>query len=302
MTKSAPSIEPAGAPRVSVVVPVWNSPAQVLECLAALRAQTYPADRFEVLVVDNGSTDGTAQTVRDAGFGTLLSEPQPGSYAARNRGLAAARGEFVAFTDADCRPAPDWLESAVRAAEGAPGFGVLAGRVDLFRPDDQASEACMNYERLFAFRQHENARQGHCVTANWMSRREVLTAMDGFNPAATSGGDWDLSGRIRAAGHPLIYVDDMVVAHPARRSFRELAAKRRRVMGGHWTQNIGPLRAARVLAGTLGRGARKVGVALSARQLDWGERLAVAGIAAALPLVASFEFGRLALGGRRKRA
>lgn len=303
MTKSAPTRDPDPAwPLVSVIVPVWNSPAAVAVCLSALKAQTYPKDRFEVLVVDNGSTDETPCVVRAAGVGTLLLEPRPGSYAARNRGLEAARGEIVAFTDADCRPEPTWLEAGVRAARAAPGFGVLAGRIDLFRPHPEASTACMNYERLFAFRQQENIRQGHCVTANWMSLRAVLETMGGFNPDATSGGDWDLSTRIQQAGYPLLYVDGMAVAHPARANFWELAAKRRRVMGGHWTRGLGPVAALRVLAGTLKRGLGKVGAALAARQLAWPDRLAVAGVAAALPVVASLEFGRLALGGRPRRA
>ena len=91
-------------PFISVIIPVWNSPDLLAKCLAALAVQSYPRERYEVLVVDNGSTDSTAAVARNYPFVTLLSEPVPGAYRARNRGLAAARGEYVAFTDADCIP------------------------------------------------------------------------------------------------------------------------------------------------------------------------------------------------------
>ena len=114
-------------PLVSVVIPVWNSPDLIGKCLTALAQQTYPRDRFEVLVVDNGSTDATANVARSYPFVAVLSEPVAGSYRARNRGLRSARGEYVAFTDADCIPDPDWLTAAVRAARLYPQAGVLAG-------------------------------------------------------------------------------------------------------------------------------------------------------------------------------
>src|SRR5688572_5665963 len=101
-------------PVVSVIIAVWNSPCQIRQCLAALERQTLPRDQFEILVVDNGSTDDTAAVAHAVPGVTVIEEARPGSYAARNRGLVAARGEYVAFTDADCLPAPDWLEAALR--------------------------------------------------------------------------------------------------------------------------------------------------------------------------------------------
>ena len=73
----------------------------------------YPADRFDVVVVDNASTEDVAAAVPADERFTLLVEPRRGSYAARNTGLGVARGEVLAFTDADCRPDPDWLTEAV---------------------------------------------------------------------------------------------------------------------------------------------------------------------------------------------
>jgi len=93
-------------PRASVVVPVFNAVGEIGRLVESLLAQDYPRDRFEIVVVDNGSTDGTAGSV--AGFPVkLLKETDvQSSYAARNRALAEVTGEWVAFTDADCFAPP----------------------------------------------------------------------------------------------------------------------------------------------------------------------------------------------------
>ena len=95
-------------PGVSVIVPVRDGVAEIGRLLASLQDLDYPADRLEVIVVDNGSRDGTAEAAARFPV-TVLQEPVPSSYAARNRGARAARFPWVAFTDSDCAAAPDWL-------------------------------------------------------------------------------------------------------------------------------------------------------------------------------------------------
>src|SRR5688572_8958532 len=104
-------------PFVSVIVPVLNDEARIGGCVAALLAQDYPRERYEVIVVDNGSTDRTYEVVRGYPV-TLLSEAQiRSSFAARNKGMREAVGEIFAFTDSDCTPAPQWLAEGVRAIQ-----------------------------------------------------------------------------------------------------------------------------------------------------------------------------------------
>jgi glycosyltransferase involved in cell wall biosynthesis len=113
--------------RFTIVVPVHNTSAHLEGCIAALRAQDYPHERFEILMVDNNSTDGSSGILRRATGIRVLSETTPGSYAARNRALREARGELIAFTDSDCFPDTGWL----RAIEGAfenPRTQVALGR------------------------------------------------------------------------------------------------------------------------------------------------------------------------------
>ena len=103
------SVEPAGID-ISVVVPFYNAARYIEDCIKALLAQTYSSTRYEIIMVDNNSIDGSAELVRKYSSIRLLVEPKQGSYAARNRGVAAANGTIIAFTDADCVPAADWLE------------------------------------------------------------------------------------------------------------------------------------------------------------------------------------------------
>src|SRR5439155_25866474 len=99
-------------PFCSVIVPTYRRPSQLRECLAALAELDYPRGRFEVIVVADGggvSPEALAETLGERVRATLLSGPRAGPAAARNAGAARARGELLAFTDDDCRPARSWL-------------------------------------------------------------------------------------------------------------------------------------------------------------------------------------------------
>src|SRR5215470_84996 len=121
----APGTHRAG---VSVVVPFYNSEAHIERCITALLSQRHPADRYEVIFVDNGSPDASREIVQRYPRIQLLSESRRGSYAARNRGFAGSSGSIIAFTDADCAPAPDWLQ-AIMTVLGDPGIQIVLGSV-----------------------------------------------------------------------------------------------------------------------------------------------------------------------------
>jgi glycosyltransferase involved in cell wall biosynthesis len=115
-------------PRISVVVPFHDSEAYIQECATALLAQRYPRDRFEIVMIDNNSTDRSATIVSRCPGVRLLSEPTPGAYAARNRGIRESSGDIIAFTDSDCTPDPAWLD-AIAAALASPEICVAQGRL-----------------------------------------------------------------------------------------------------------------------------------------------------------------------------
>lgn len=110
----------------SVVVPVHNTARHLERCLSALLSQRYPREEYEILMVDNNSTDGSADILARAEGIRVLSESKQGSYAARNRAVGEARGKYLAFTDSDCAPTPGWLR-AIEAGLADPRIQVVLG-------------------------------------------------------------------------------------------------------------------------------------------------------------------------------
>ena len=118
-------------PRITVVIPCRNDADFLEECLAALAAQSHPAD--QVIVVDNASTDASASVARRFGA-TVVAEAEVGIWPAAARGYdeAMADADIIARLDADSRPHPDWIARLVRAFVADPGLGVLTGGAEFY--------------------------------------------------------------------------------------------------------------------------------------------------------------------------
>lgn len=217
---------------VSVVVPVFED-LRLSRCLEALeRQQLPPGVSLDVVVVDNGSARAPEEEVARHPSARLLVEAAGGSYAARNVGVAAARGEIVAFTDSDCRPDPGWLATAVSRLDVDPGVAAVAGDVVLEFESGRPLSAGEWWEALEAFPQARYVASGFAVTANLVVRAEVLTRLRGFDDRLRSGGDVDFGERLRDGGFRLVHEPAAVVRHPARSSWREILTKARRTARG----------------------------------------------------------------------
>lgn len=221
---------------VSVVVPVYNDPGGARSALEALVEQRLDA-AYEVVVVDNGSTDETPAVLerfrsRHPDRIRLESETEiQSSYAARNRGIAAARGRVLAFTDADCVPDAVWLAEGVRALAER-GAALAAGRIELTFHGDRPTvweyfdAARKLNQRLYA------ETYGFGATANLFVRAEAIGEHGGFRGDLVSGGDYEFGRRLTGAGAKLVYADRAVVRHPARRTPLEILRKSRRIARG----------------------------------------------------------------------
>lgn len=213
-------------PFVSVVIPHYEDLQRLRLCLAALCAQTYPADRFEVIVADNASPVGLAAVLEAvAGRAKVVVVTDPGAGSARNGGAALARGEVLAFTDADCVPGQTWLEAGVLALRDADFVG---GRVEVTIEVPGRPTPTEAFEQVFAF---DNARYvnrlGFTVTANLFCWRRVFAAVGGFRVGVPEDLDWCV--RASGEGFSLSYADEAAVGHPARRTWSELTRKWRRL-------------------------------------------------------------------------
>lgn len=215
-------------PTISVIVPVKDDQEGLARLLNALLASPTETPPFEVIVVDNGSCPPIA-SVEDPRV-TILREETPGAYAARNAGIRRARGEILAFTDADAVPAPDWL--ARGAAMVQPGEVMLvAGRVEI-----QVSEAAHPFEYYELVRyldQETHVRdEGFGATANLFTNRATVEAIGAFDATLHSGGDVEWGRRVGAAGGGVLYAPSVAVGHPARASWSAGRARMQRVAEG----------------------------------------------------------------------
>ncbi|WP_022835054.1 glycosyltransferase [Salisaeta longa] len=220
-------------PLVSVIVPVYNGAATLPACLDGLAAQAYPADRFEVIVVDNGSTDATASVARAAGVRVLHETDIQSSYAARNRGIRHAKGRLFAFTDADCVPAPDWLMQAVPAFEDAT-VGAVGGAITGGAPRTWVEAQLVAQGWLSEHGGLQHPYRPFPQTANAIYRREVFDAVGLFEARWISGGDADLAWRMQAETNWRVrHVPAAAVEHRHRTDLRGLYRQCKKWGHGH---------------------------------------------------------------------
>ncbi len=219
-------------PFISVVIPHRGDDRLLVNCLQAIRAQTYPQLLREVLVVLNEESERPLDTILAAGE-RVLWEPNYYSYSARNMGIVNATGEFIALTDSDTAPTPDWLEEGVRAIRA--GAHIVAGHVELtFSRHPLTPAAC--YEKLYAFDQEKNASLGRSTTANMFTSKALFSQMGLFSETAVSGEDFRWTTAASERGSVLRYAPLAKVHHPARESMGEILDKVRRVVVGFPSQ------------------------------------------------------------------
>ena len=205
-------------PFLSVVIPTYARACQLSVCLSMLAAQDYPRDRFEVLVVDDGSPTSPEAGVaafRDQLRIRVLSQLHAGPAAARNYGAAHAKGAFLAFTDDDCAPAPGWLQSLATSFISFPdcalGGRTVNGLVD--NPYSTASQLVVDY--LYAHWNADPARATFFASNNFAIPVHCFQAVGGFDTSWTraAGEDRDLCDRLISRGYRLIYAPDALVYH-----------------------------------------------------------------------------------------
>lgn len=218
---------------ISVVIPAYNAAHTLPACLDSLNAQTVPRDQFEVIVVNDGSTDPTGELARERGA-TVIDQPNQGSAAAKNSGVRAARGDLILFVDADCVPVPDWVaqltcalrDPTVAAARGALDTRQRSGVALFTQVEREEKDALQAKLRDIAF--------VPSVTAAF--RRDALMAVGLFNTSLPTDEDAELSFRMVEHGYRMIYVPAARVYHVHPERIREYF--RRKFRYAYWRVQI----------------------------------------------------------------
>jgi len=222
--------EVAQRPLVSVVIPVYNSKNSLDILLPALDNQSLSRNTFEVIVVDDGSSEDIIGHIQ-ANYPCIrvVRQEHGGSYVARNTGVTASLGEILVFTDADCVPDPDWLRNGLETMKQL-DLDLVAGGV-VVDIDDPRS-VVQRYDARFNLKQSFYATLGFGVTANLFVTRKIYTRVGGFDPTLYSGGDQRFCQLAAQSGARFRYTGNALVLHPARKHYEELFRKTVRVARG----------------------------------------------------------------------
>jgi len=197
----------------SVVIPTYNSRDFLLGCLDALTIQTHPRHRFEIIVADNGSTDGTREMIRaDHPDVRIVPAPRKGSGHARNAGILAARCELILNTDADCLPDRDWVATMVALfAKAPPKVACIGGAI---LPYSQRT-LVERYRETWVQQPEVTSGTGttrFAATANAAIRASVVRELDGFD-GEVGHDDTDFGMRLAAAGYTVEISTRAIVRH-----------------------------------------------------------------------------------------
>ena len=227
---------------VSVIIPHLDDYENLDACLTMLLDQTFPVDRTEIIVADNGSSRGIEAVRKIVGDrGQVVEVADRGAGPARNAGVLASRGEAVAFVDSDCRPDRRWLEAGLITLSR---YDFAGGRVDVLVGDRDRMTAAEAFESVFAFQNERYVKEmGFTVTASMFVWRFVFDAVGGFQNGVPEDLDW--CQRARRKGYRIGFAAESLAKHPARRTMSELRRKWRRVTlescEGARRQGKGPL-------------------------------------------------------------
>jgi glycosyltransferase involved in cell wall biosynthesis len=212
-------------PFISVIIPHLNQPEHLGRCLQSLQRQSYPAARFEIVVVDNGSKALPTSVIEKHSNARLEQESSPGPGPARNRGVAVARGPLLAFIDADCIADERWLAIIASTVGSKKSWRAIGGDVRIAVRDPMRFTQLEAYESIFAYRQEEYIRKlGFSGTGNLAMHREDFASVGPFGGIEVAE-DREWGRRAKALGLQIQYAPDMIVYHPARVAFSELYKK-----------------------------------------------------------------------------
>ncbi|MFN2190312.1 MAG: sugar transferase [Candidatus Promineifilaceae bacterium] len=218
---------------ISVIIPAHNAAHCIGDCIKAVANQSVDGVLYEIIVVDDGSDDGTVSIAENAGA-NVLRQPRRWPAAARNLGLEHAKGDIVCFTDADCVPKPDWIEELLKPFsddEIIGAKGTYATRQKSLTARFVQHEYEDKYDRL-----KKQSTIDFIDTHSAAYRKEILLANDGFDARFNYLEDQELSFRLSARGYKMLFQPNATVYHLHSSTLGQYVRKKARI--GYWKAQV----------------------------------------------------------------
>ena len=240
---------------ISVIVPVLDASNDIEQCISHLLNQSMPNDRYEIIIVDNGSTDNTPKLVEQYPVRLEFENTIKSPYAARNKGLEVAKGKVIAFTDADCYADYDWLANGEKIIIEQE-VDMVGGKVNFrFSNPPELAEI---YDSISNLEMKNNIkRKGVAKTGNLFVKKEVFGKVGFFKASVRSGGDVEWTGRASSEGFTIVFGEDVIVNKKARK-LKSLLKKQVRVGKGQINAWLSKKKPWKVIAKDLLKGMRPV--------------------------------------------
>jgi len=210
---------------VSVVVPTYNRKEALIQCINSLLMQEYPKDKYEVIVVDDGSKDGTEKEVEQiAEENSILKyhkQQNQGPGAARNRGIKKAKGKIILFIDDDCIAEKNWIKEHLKGYTDEK-IGGVGGGIQIPKTDsiiEKYGNTLLNYKKLVG---KDGLIRTGPITCNASYRKKALIAVNGFDEKLRQYEDGDLGIKIAGKGYTFKYLPNAKITHKHRMGLKEL--------------------------------------------------------------------------------
>jgi glycosyltransferase involved in cell wall biosynthesis len=222
---------------VSVIIPVFQDKDGLIDTVNSLIAQDFPKDRYEIIIADNNSQDGTKQTAMELEntYPNLIKvvhqDQIQGSYATRNAGVKEAKGGICCFIDADMKADVNYLSSVSSHFNKNEELMYLGCNVAILGNGNTIS-AKMDRKYGFKIKKYFE-KSNFVVTACLSVRKKIFEQIGYFDDRLESGGDKEFGQRVYAAGFKQHYDQDLILYHPSRSSYYSILKKYKRIARGH---------------------------------------------------------------------